>query len=508
LELICNQIKTGCKHFSAVSTIFLEFIFMTAQTVTGFDLLHDLSTDGDNYTGLPNFSYALYNYTTIDPSITSAVGKYTNENWVAKTKGSDIYDPESKIIQTINLKSNEGSKLTYTTQSDPNNHIDLRGVTLTTSDKKITLSGIDSEIYSQTKSADSLTGTGGGSWKRIFSYSNLGESGTFDDINAKINRNDTWTDTLKNGLWIQDIKGTYTFNYTAGSYKVDISATITTKESYSDPDVNSSDYTELRHELTTISKYSFFNANTGFNITLAGMTDSNFNSAENALNSEKTLLTKVNLTTSDFKLTVAKVTYDAIYDEESMSFHSITNLHEHGVVSVDAMQDDLMKYVIPNLMNGDNNITITNKEGVQIDAGLGKDTVIGSIGNDTIIGGAGSDKLTGGKGADTFSFSNADFYTENANGNSVFNKSADTITDFNLKEHDILDFGDLGELSFYTTLNAAKVDDAHLFYLKGSGKIYLNVIDTNSGKYVPTVIITLTGKPAVNADLTDWDYPA
>ena len=171
------------------------------------------------------------------------------------------------------------------------------------------------------------------------------------------------------------------------------------------------------------------------------------------------------------------------------------------------MQEDIEKYVVPNLMNGDNNLIVTTKEGIQIDVGAGKDTVIGGIGDDTIIGGAGSDKLTGGKGADTFSFSNADFYTENNNGDLVFNKSADTITDFNLKEHDVLELGDLGELSFYAKLADAKADNAHLFYVKGSGSIYLNTSTTEDG-FTPTVIITLTGKPAVNADLTDWNYPA
>jgi Ca2+-binding RTX toxin-like protein len=175
--------------------------------------------------------------------------------------------------------------------------------------------------------------------------------------------------------------------------------------------------------------------------------------------------------------------------------------------NVTAMQDSLMANVVPNLTNGDNNIFITNKEGFQIDAGTGKDVVVGNIGDDTIISGAGSDKLTGGKGSDMFSFSNTDFYTENTNGELIFNKSADTITDFNLKELDKLDFGDLGELSFYAKLADAKLDNAQLFYVKGSGSIYLNTSTTEDG-FTPIVIITLTGKPAVNTDLTDWNYPA
>jgi Ca2+-binding RTX toxin-like protein len=134
------------------------------------------------------------------------------------------------------------------------------------------------------------------------------------------------------------------------------------------------------------------------------------------------------------------------------------------------------------------------------------DTLSGLGGNDTLVGGAGSDKLTGGKGSDIFVFTSSDFYTTDSNGGLVFNKSVDTVTDFNLKAYDVLDFGDLGELSFYPSLKDAQDDLASLFYVKGSGKIYLNT--NNADGFTPTVIVILTGKPAVNADFTDWNYPA
>jgi Ca2+-binding RTX toxin-like protein len=133
------------------------------------------------------------------------------------------------------------------------------------------------------------------------------------------------------------------------------------------------------------------------------------------------------------------------------------------------------------------------------------DKLSGLAGNDTLIGGAGSDKLTGGKGKDTFVFSGSDFYTESSNGDLVFNKSVDTITDFNLKEHDVIDFGDLGELSFYSSLGAAQDDMASLFYVKGTGKIYLNTNETDG--FTPSIIIVISGKSAVNGDMTDFNYP-
>ena len=62
--------------------------------------------------------------------------------------------------------------------------------------------------------------------------------------------------------------------------------------------------------------------------------------------------------------------------------------------------------------------------------------MIGEVGNDLLIGGAGNDILSGGKGKDTFDFNLADKGTANS-------PSADTITDFSIKEKDVLDLRDL-----------------------------------------------------------------
>jgi hypothetical protein len=134
-------------------------------------------------------------------------------------------------------------------------------------------------------------------------------------------------------------------------------------------------------------------------------------------------------------------------------------------------------------------------------------TLSGLAGNDTISGGVGSDKLTGGKGSDVFLFNYSDFFSPNSSGKIEFNKSMDIVTDFTLKDNDILDFGEMGTLVFYATLKAAIDDTAELFYVKGSGKIYLNV-DITGEKYAATPIITLTGNPKVNVDLTEWNYPS
>ncbi len=147
--------------------------------------------------------------------------------------------------------------------------------------------------------------------------------------------------------------------------------------------------------------------------------------------------------------------------------------------------------------------TLTGGEGNDILNGSdGNDNINGGIGNDSLTSDAGSDKLTGGGGADTFSFQTSDFFTTNANGDLVFNKSIDTIADFKPKEGDTLSFGDMGEVAFFQSLSSAKSENAALFYLKG--KIYY---DTNPADdiYRPTVIVKLTGNPKVSPDFTGWE---
>ncbi len=129
---------------------------------------------------------------------------------------------------------------------------------------------------------------------------------------------------------------------------------------------------------------------------------------------------------------------------------------------------------------------------------------VGGINNDQITGSIVSDKLTGGKGADTFKFVTSDFFSTNVNGDQVYNKSVDTITDFTLSQGDMLDLSGLGSIEFYNSLNDAKTNEAQLFY--ASGKVYLN-LDTSGIAYTPAPIITLVGNPAVNSDFTDFNYP-
>ena len=84
-----------------------------------------------------------------------------------------------------------------------------------------------------------------------------------------------------------------------------------------------------------------------------------------------------------------------------------------------------------------------------LEGGGGKDAIDGGAGRDTIVGGAGRDTLTGGKGADLFVFSSGD------SGASV--RTADTITDFSHRRHDIID------LSAIDAIARSHRDDAFAF---------------------------------------------
>ncbi len=422
------------------------------------------------------------NYLAFDPSLAEVIANYASEKWLAVVKGADKYDPNLTTLQTIKLKSTIKSSLPLANQYADKAEVinagkaEVSNYNFISSDKKITLNSVSSKKYSGSDTTNS-------SYK--FTYKNIGDTGNSDDINATQSETKSEKKTLKNSLWTSNETGAYGLNYISENYKANISKTKIEKSIYSDDSVDSSNYTSSSHETTTISKYSFASLENVFSIAFTGTSTKDY---KDDTASEKVSLNKVTLHTTDYNLTTAKVTYNSILDENG-ELHSITNATGTNM-SIDKMQEDIEKYVVPNLMSGDNSITIVNKEGVQIYTGAGKDTIIGGEGNDTIIGGAGSDKLTGGKGADTFKFAISDFINKNANGDSVFNKSVDTITDFNLNNGDVLDFGEMGDLMFYDTLKDANADDAQLFYF--NGKIYYN-IDTTGEKYIPTVIITLTG---------------
>lgn len=87
-----------------------------------------------------------------------------------------------------------------------------------------------------------------------------------------------------------------------------------------------------------------------------------------------------------------------------------------------------------------------------IKSGSGKDTIDGGANDDKLSGGAGLDHLTGGTGADTFLFAAGD------TGNTT--KTADEITDFVVKDNDMLDLSAIDA-------NAAKKGDQDFSFIGG-----------------------------------------
>jgi Ca2+-binding RTX toxin-like protein len=332
------------------------------------------------------------------------------------------------------------------------------------------------------------------------------------------------TDTFNTSYTYSDTYKSKGLNYTnswsskdSGVYEGNSTYSLTSKISYSNIDTDTGTSLTANVAYNYSSKYLNENYSSSLNFTSAAFkvvsedTSSLSFAGEIKNNNEEMSLNLKNFTleNSDLKMVSAAISATAIDPELSNVFYNLKNILSNDSVEGGALiSEETVSGVINTFEyfnQADNTITIKSSEGTEIDAGDGKDVVVGGIGDDTIIGGAGSDKLTGGKGLDTFRFALSDFISENSSGDSAFNKSADTITDFNLKDGDVLDFGEMGQLGFYKTLNDAKDDEAQLFYVKG--QIYYNV-DMTGEKYVPTVIITLTGNPALNAEGTDFNYPS
>ena len=478
-----------------------EFLNYTTENYSVFNII------GGNLANLENWNIPLYDakpsYTlsfkapktsdtlagifTINHKVT---GDYTNPDSADSSQNgtfSDVITASYGVIDKFKLTNSQ----TVSTKMDKNGDLSSRNKTLTYSetvtnsngtlddksdDLSWTKSSKSSEIYVPTSETTTTTTTSSETYKsNILNFSNSSKyTGTSESVyssseSGKASYNNTDSDSgtsiSANIVYDENAKRTEdsnssTLNFSSATFKI------------VSPDIKSS--------LSFSGKVQ--NTDGVINLSLKNFT----------------------LENSDLKWVSGSVS--AIIDEANYNvFNGAKNILENDSVDGGAIDDliNSLPDVFKSFNQGDNTITIKNTNGYSVDAGDGKDTVIGGEGDDNITGGDGFDNLTGGKGADTFNFSFMDFqYDENSAKN-----IPDVITDFSLSDRDVLNFGDMYELQFYANLQAAKDAKADLFYVKDSGSIYLNT-DTTQTKYIPTLIITLTGKPAVNADLTDWNYPA
>lgn len=417
-------------------------------------------------------------------SILQEMAGFVNETWSPKTIGSDNYVPNAISTQTVSLKSSLESVIVYT-----ENQSGYCNLNFSSGDGKLKLISNYKNIYS--KSTD---------YNNSILFINLGNDPKTDDITVSvINKRTPFISFVKKGVVTDKSTETLAINYVTNDYKLE----FLTKDNQ--VFTHSADMKVMEDlHVVTLSKYEFHEQD--FSISLGG----SYSLKTKFTNNTSSYVCQVNLknvklSSSDYILTTATISYSST--NLSDIFFVNINTSSDNFVTIDKIKAESMSRIIPNVLGGNNVISIMNQNGFEINSEKGNDTIIGGNGRDTLIGGVGSDQLTGGKQADIFSFSNSDFFSPNKNGDSVFNKSADVIKDFNLNEHDMLSFNDLGFISFYKTLNEAKADYAQLFYVNGSGKIYLNT-DTSGAKYNPTVIITLTGNPLLNAEGTDFNYPA
>ncbi len=164
--------------------------------------------------------------------------------------------------------------------------------------------------------------------------------------------------------------------------------------------------------------------------------------------------------------------------------------------------------------NGDNILTGNTGKNIldggngndTLDGGKGNDTLKGADGNDTLIGdvgndilqgglsddilngGAGYDTLTGGTGRDTFVF---DKLAAKAGG-------ADTVTDFNAAQGDVLDFHNL--LQGFDPLSSALDDFVHVTQRGADTVVSVDVNGTVKGQHFVQVA-TLSNTTGLDLDV-------
>ena len=152
---------------------------------------------------------------------------------------------------------------------------------------------------------------------------------------------------------------------------------------------------------------------------------------------------------------------------------------------------------IENAKGGSGNDTIKGNSAANYLFGYdGNDNIDGGAGNDQIEGGRGADTLTGGRGADTFRFA------------SPLDGTHDTITDFNLREGDLLEL----DHRIYTALqesgtlnagqfvrgSAAQDEDDRIIYNPATGELAYD--PDGSGAAAATLIANIGRDLELNAN--------
>jgi Ca2+-binding RTX toxin-like protein len=447
---------------------------LTFKSVKAADMPDGLFTINHKATGEyitnPSAHYSIIKNGSRNDSVTASYGKIDKLIFTDNESVASKLDSDKKLVRT---KDSLDYSFNLTSSNDTNDN--------TSDDYAHIVSYSGSNSFSN-------------SWKGNTKYSDTYKS---KDLNYSFNRTASLTEN-NNGTGSNSQTGKFAYT----NHDIDLVSIVSANFGYT----FNSKYSDNGEPSSTNFSSASFKVISDDKLTMSSLDFSGV-CAKNDIRDENSTVNLKKFTLEDNDLKITSNTINININDSSYNFRELEWLLYTDIIGFD--QKNVTKTITKTINyfktfnQGDNTITIKNAEGFSVDAGDGKDVVVGGKGDDTIIGGAGSDKLTGGKGSDTFSFSKADFFTDNANGGLVFNKSVDTITDFNLSEKDVLEFNDLGSLSFFSTLKDATSANAELFYV--SGKVYLNT-DTTGDKYTATPIITLTGNPKVNADLSDFAY--
>jgi Ca2+-binding RTX toxin-like protein len=368
-------------------------------------------------------------------------GNLSNETWDSQT-----YDPEG--FYSAKYKSQEGSTISFNKSSAGDD-------TKCTYKDSISVTGkIDATKMS---GSTSLTWSPSGysnSYNMKWSYG--GDTKSKDD-----DFNFSWTKAEKDTF---GTKGNYsnseTVSYSDADYQYKNTVSIVSKYTY---DTTSDEVTS--NTGTTTFSHNFTDTKTVIIFIQSGK-----DIFDNVADTYKYNISSHKISTSDFTITSSKINF-TLNQEGTAALPQIDSDTSGGDLSV--VSENVLQMANEGMSDFDNVITINSKNGVEISAGGGKDTIKGNSGNDSLSGGAGNDTLTGGAGNDTFIISMSDFNF--ASSKTVL---ADTITDFKYTatEQDSIVLEGFGDVEAYKTLALAKTakSTAEVIYESGTGKFWYN----------------------------------
>jgi Ca2+-binding RTX toxin-like protein len=136
---------------------------------------------------------------------------------------------------------------------------------------------------------------------------------------------------------------------------------------------------------------------------------------------------------------------------------------------------------VENVTTGDgDDVIYGNGSKNVLNAGNGSDFMSGAGGNDTLNGGGGDDELAGGHGVDVLTGGSGSdyfaFYADSESGtdSGVGASNRDIIMDFNQAQNDVIDIGDIGDLSFIGQAAFSSVNQVRYFHSGGDTIVQVN----------------------------------